>query len=422
MDFETALASLFSAEGRQDPYPAYDALRTHGPMFQALDGRWFITTHALTNRLLRDPNLRVADAADYDGFWPDWRENRGVASIVQSMLQYNPPDHTRVRRAAAATFTARRVAALRDVIASQAADLIKAMPAEVEFMSAFAYPLPIGVICALLGVPDADRPWFRQRAADLTVVLEPISTDEEMRRADAAGRDLEDYFIGLIAERQRSPQEDLTSALAATGSGLTGAELLANLVLLLVAGFETTTNLLGTGLRILLDHPTHAARLRADPELAPAYVEEILRYDSPVQLTTRFTSTPLDVGDSERLPSGAALTGLPSGAAPTGLPSGAAPTRLPGGAALTMLLGAANRDPARYPDPHRFDPDRPAIQPVSFGGGAHYCLGAPLARLEAQVAFPLLLTMLPRLALAGEPVLRDRLVLRGYAKLPITTG
>jgi cytochrome P450 len=395
MDFETALASLFSAEGRRDPYPAYDALRAHQPMFQALDGRWFITTHALTNRLLRDPSLRVADAADYDGFWPDWRENRGVASIVQSMLQYNPPDHTRVRRAAAATFTARRVAALRDVIASQAADLIKAMPADVEFMSAFAYPLPIGVICALLGVPDADRTWFRQRAADLTVVLEPISTDEEMRRADAAGRDLEDYFIGLIAERQRSPQEDLTSALAAAGSGLTGAELLANLVLLLVAGFETTTNLLGTGLRILLDHPGHAARLRADPELAPAYVEEILRYDSPVQLTTRFTSAPVDVGEGKWLAAGGALT---------------------------MLLGAANRDPARYPDPHRFDPDRPGIQPVSFGGGAHYCLGAPLARLEAQVAFPLLLSMLPRLALAGEPELRDRLVLRGYAKLPITTG
>ena len=395
MDFQAALASLFAPEGRRDPYPAYDVLRTHAPMFQALDGRWFVTTHALTSRLLRDPSLRVADVTDYDGFWPDWRENRGVASIVLSMLQTNPPDHTRVRRAAAATFTARRVAALRDVIAGQAADLIRAMPERTDFMDAFAYPLPIGVICALLGVPDTDRAWFRRQAGALTAVLEPISTEEEMRDADAAGRALEDYFIGLIAERQRAPREDLTSALAAGDSKLTGAELLANLVLLLVAGFETTTNLLGTGLKILLDHPAQADRLRADPELAPAFVEEILRYDSPVQLTSRFASAPLDLGDGRHLAAGAGVN---------------------------LLLGSANRDPDRYPDPHRFDPDRPNIQPVSFGGGAHYCLGAPLARLEAQVAFPLLLTMLPGLALAGEPRLRDRLVLRGFVELPVTTG
>jgi cytochrome P450 len=395
MDFETALGSLFSPEGRRDPYPAYDVLREHAPLFPALDGRWFVTTHAITGRLLRDPGVRVADAAVYDTFWPDWRANRGVASIVGSMLLTNPPDHTRLRRAAAATFTARRVAAMRDMITDQATDLIKAMPERTDFVSAFAYPLPIAVICALLGVPDTDRTWFREQAADLTVVLEPISTADEMARADAAGRELEDYFIGLIAERQKQPRNDLTSALVAGGSGLTGQELLANLVLMLVAGFETTTNLLGTGLHLLLDQPAQADRLRADPELAPAFVEEILRWDSPVQMAARYTSEPLDLGD-----------GL----------------HLPAGADVNLLLGSANRDPDRYPDPHRFDPDRSNIQPVSFGGGAHYCLGAPLARLEAQVAFPLLLTMLPRLALAGEPRLRDRLVLRGYAELPVTTS
>ena len=393
MDHLTALGSLFSAEGRADPYPAYDVLRAHAPAFEAGDGQWFVTTHALTSRLLRDPGLRVNDAGDYDGFWPGWRENRGVASIVLSMLQSNPPDHTRVRRAAAATFTARRVAAMREVIAGLAEELIKEMPARADFMSAFAFPLPIGVICALLGVPEADRPWFRQRAADLTVVLEPVSSAEEMRLADVAGRELETYFTGLIGERRRAPREDLTSALD-TGD-LSGEELLANLVLLLVAGFETTTNLLGTGLKILLERPEQAARLRSDPGLAPAFVEEILRYDSPVQLTTRSTTAALDLGD-----------GL----------------RVGPGVSFTMLLGAANRDPARYPDPHRFDPDRPNIQPVSFGGGAHYCLGAPLARLEAQVAFPLLLEMLPRLALDGPAERRDRLVLRGYATLPVTSG
>ncbi|GAA5191145.1 cytochrome P450 [Rugosimonospora acidiphila] len=400
MDYQTALASLFQAEGRLDPYPAYDVIRAHAPIFPAADRGWFVTTHALTTRLLRDPNLRLADAAAYDEFWPDWRENRGVASIVGSLLHSNPPDHTRVRRAAAATFTARRVAAMRDVIAGQAEDLIKAMPTSTDFVSAFAYPLPIGVICALLGVPESDRLWFRQRAADLTVVLEPVSTEEEMRLADVAGRELEDYFTGLIEERRRAPREDLTSALVAVhddtaGAGLTGEELLSNLVLLLIAGFETTTNLLGTGIRILLEHPEQADRLRASPELAPAFVEEILRYDSPAQISGRITTGPLDLGDG---------------------------IRLPAGAPMTMLLGSANRDPARYPDPHRFDPDRPNIAPVSFGGGAHYCLGAPLARLEAQVAFPLLLSMLPRLSLTGPGELRDRLVLRGYATLPVSTG
>jgi cytochrome P450 len=169
---------------------------------------------------------------------------------------------------------------------------------------------------------------------------------------------------------------------------------LANLILLLVAGFETTTNLLGNGLHLLLQRPQHAARLRDDPELAPAFVEEILRYDSPVQLTERFAGVDAEVG------------GVP----------------VPAGSELILFLGAANRDPQRFADPDRFDPDRPDNAVLSFGAGAHYCLGAPLARLEARVALPALLRRFPRIAPADEPTRRDRLTLRGWATLPVALG
>jgi cytochrome P450 len=175
---------------------------------------------------------------------------------------------------------------------------------------------------------------------------------------------------------------------------LDGDELLGNLVLLLVAGFETTTNLLGNGLTVLLRHPDAAARLREDADLAPHYVEELLRFDSPVQLTSRWSRQSTSIAGE----------------------------RIDPFSGILVLLGAGNRDPDRFAHPNVFDPSRDGGQPLSFGAGAHYCLGAALARLEAQVAFPLLLSRFPRLALAGEPVRRDRLTLRGYASLPVTVG
>lgn len=183
------------------------------------------------------------------------------------------------------------------------------------------------------------------------------------------------------------------AALLAAGAAdrLTGPELLANLGLLLIAGFETTTNLLGNGLVALLDRPGQLARLRAEPARASGYVEEMLRFDAPVQLTSRYPAVPTE------------LAGTP----------------VPAGHTVLVLLGAANRDPARFPDPHSFDPDRPANQPLSFGAGPHFCLGAALARLEAQVAFPLLLRRFPDIAPAGAPLRCDRLAFRGYASLPV---
>lgn len=400
MDPADALALLMSPEGRVDPYPTYEVLRAHGPVVQAGPVFFVVTGYAEADAILRDARFGVMDDALRDQFMPGWRESPAILSISRSMLRTNPPDHSRMRRLAAGAFTPRRIAAMRDVVRAQADELVDAMLAAegpVDFMAAFAYPLPVGVICALLGVPAADRPLFRRWATDLTGVLEPEITEEELAVADRGASELRAYFTELVAARRRAPADDLTTALVQAHDGgdrLSGDELLANLIVLLVAGFETTTNLLGNGLVALLEHPRAAAALAEHPEFAPGYVDELLRYDSPVQLTSRMSTAASRYGDVD----------------------------LPPESWVIVMLGAANRDPRRYPEPARFDPWRPQVHPLSFGAGPHYCLGAALARLEAQVAFPLLLRRLPGLAVAGRPERRVRLTLRGHATLPVRVG
>ncbi|PZG20211.1 cytochrome P450 [Micromonospora craterilacus] len=403
MDVAEALAVLMSPQGRVDPYPVYERLRGHGPVVQAGPNMYVVTGYAEADELLRDARVQVLDDHLRDDLLPAWRDSPAVSSIARSMLRTNPPDHSRMRRLAAGAFTPRRIAAMRDVVTAQADELVDMMAAAgrdgtpVDFMAEFAYPLPVGVICALLGVPTADRPLFRRWAADLTGILEPEITPAELAVADAGATELRGYFTELVAARRRRPADDLTTALVQAhdaGDRLSGEELLANLVILLVAGFETTTNLLGNGLAVLLAHPGAADVLRRHPEHAPAYVDELLRFDSPVQLTTRTSSETVRVGGAE----------------------------LVAGSWILLLLGAANRDPRRYPTPERFDPWRAQLAPLSFGAGPHYCLGAGLARLEAQVAVPLLLRRLPGLAPAGTPRRRSRLTLRGYDSLPVTVG
>jgi cytochrome P450 len=305
----------------------------------------------------------------------------------------NPPDHTRLRRLVSSSFTARRVQALRPRIAQMVQDLLVRMEGEVDFIAAFAFPLPVNVIGELLGVPSADRAQFQSLVRDWTQVLELI-TPEVLATADPAAATIRDYLAGLAAERRRTPGDDLISALVAAEEQLTEDELLTMAALLFAAGFETTTNLLGNGLVALLRNPDQLELLRHQPGLADAAVEELLRYDTPVQLLSRVAWDDVEIA------------GVP----------------VEGGERIVAYLGAGNRDPERFTDPDRLDLTRSDNAPLSFGGGIHFCLGAPLARLEAQIAVPALLAHFPELALAGEPERRDSLAIRGYTRLPVSLG
>ncbi|WP_306214709.1 cytochrome P450 [Actinoplanes sp. RD1] len=392
MDAATAINTLLTPGAGRDPYPAYAALRSAGPVVG--DGQtFFVTGYAAADAVLRDPTTRVYDSAILDEHWEDWRGNKGVELFVDSMLRTNAPHHTSMRRLASGVFTARRVGRLREVIEAQVEEALDEVAAHrsggvVDIVEHLAYPLPIGVICALLGVPAADRDLFRRLAEALTAVLEVRFTEAQAVAAHAAAKELEDYFTAMIALRRQEPRDDLVTALAAAhdadGATLSAGELMGNLALLLAAGFETTTNLLANGV-----HELATGRVMKNPDL---FVEESLRYDSPVQLTERFTSTDMD------------LAGV----------------TVPAGSEIVLFLGAANRDPHRFPEPDRFDPERHDNAPLSFGAGAHYCLGAPLARLEAQIALPALLRRFPAIRAAGEPRSRERLTLRGWATLPVS--
>jgi cytochrome P450 len=404
-----AVGALFSGRTWLDPYPVYEAIRHHGPLVRVHEGFYVAAGYAAADAVLREPRMLVPDrelASLYgtaDG--PAATEDLVLGS---SMLRSNPPDHARMRRLAAGVFTPRRVEGMRAAVVEQATTLTRYLDylgkrGEVfDFVTEFAYPLPIRVICALLGVPAQDQHWFREQAGALTALLEPAMPLHDFTEAARARGRLDLYFTDLVAQRRAEPRDDLVTALVeahdSDGATLSVPELLANLSLLLVAGFETTTNLLSTALAILLERPDLAAALRANPNLAPPFVEEVLRYDAPVQLTERWCREDVWLG----------TTGLGTPVERYGR--------------VLVLLGAANRDPARFPQPDVFDVTRELNQPLSFGAGGHYCLGAELARMQAQVALPMLVTMLPRLALAGPPLRRPRLTLRGYGELPVVSS
>jgi cytochrome P450 len=400
MDAIEILTALGTSAGRADPYSLYAALHEMGEVIEVDPGDVIVVGHDAINRVLRDPGFRVADESTFDKSFPAWRENPVLIQGADWILNLNAPRHSRIRSLMARAFTARRVAGMEPAMAKVVDGLLDAMAdrgadgSAVEFMHDFAYLLPVTVICELMGIPEADREGFRPVARDLAGVFE-LSDLEALPAINAAAVELLAYFTALAAERRAVPRDDLLSDLLAisgtAGGTLTDAELLHNLTLLLVAGFETTTNLLGNGLQIVLHEPLAGEAVRDGSVTPAAFVEEVLRFDSPVQLASR-VAYDTNVG------------GVP----------------VSRGTGVVTLLGAGNRDPRRFRDPARFDPARPDGGPLSFGGGAHFCIGAALARLEGAVAFPRLLSRFPKISAAGEPTRRDTLVLRGFDALPVT--
>jgi cytochrome P450 len=392
--------SVYSPAAIVEPYTIYRELQERAPVHW--DGTtWIITRYAQVLAALRDPRLIAARITPDEA----WLEQSGMAPLFHAhakmMLFSDPPDHTRLRALVSKGFTPRVVAQMRPHIQQIVDHLLDAVQArgELELIADLAYPLPVTVIAELLGVPIERREQFKRWSEGIAAFIGGTTEPEAemLARALRSVEEMSAYFSALAAERRREPRDDLLTALALAeedGDRLRGDELVANCILLLVAGHETTTNLIGNGVLELLRHPDQLQLLRENPQLVEGAVEETLRYNSPVQATSRLAAIELEI-DGQRITPGQHVT---------------------------MMIGAANRDPRQFPDPDRFDITRKENRHLSFSHGPHFCLGAPLARLEGHIAFETLLRRFPTLRLASDRLeWRDNYTLRGLKALPIET-
>jgi cytochrome P450 len=391
----------WSPEVRRDPYPTYRKLRAE-PRLQRmrLFGGYLAARYADVERVLRDPAFSTnREAVPLMAAFRRGGRNAPafLGFLDNNLLMIDGARHRRLRALVAKAFTPRRVVALRPAIEAIVDDLLDrvASRGEMDLVSDFAAPLPAIVIADLLGIPAADHDRFRAWSDDLVQILDPFSGREGLAPPKRATRELAAYFQPLLADRRRAPRDDLLSAMIAAeedGEKLAEEELVALASLLLAAGHETTTNLLGNAVLLLLRHPGERRRLQNDASLLPSAVEECLRFDPPVQLTDRAVVAPTE------------LAGI----------------RLEPGTIVAALLASANRDADRFPDPERFDISRADNAHLSFGLGNHFCLGAALARLEAQAALSGLLRHFPDFDGPMEPpAYKPSIVLRGPTAVPL---
>ncbi|USQ86894.1 cytochrome P450 [Streptomyces phaeoluteigriseus] len=372
-------AEMLSDAFRLDPYPTYARMRAECPVYRAPHGVWYVTRHADVEQALGDPRLsndrdRMTGAlVARDGRMREL--SRLTSRLGRVMSNTDPPDHARLRSLVNKAFTARRIEELRarvQTVVTRLVDAAVAAGQPTDLLTAVASPLPHTVVCELFAIPEADRDhvkeWFRG--------LGRIS--EDIERAVQVVDAFEEYLTGLVHERRATPGDDLISALVtaqARGDRLTDHELLSTCFMLITAGDETTTNLIGNGLLALLRHPDQLARLRADPALIRQAVDEAVRYDSPTQAIVRVAAEDVGIGGHT----------------------------VPAGDLVYLVLASAGRDPEAHPDPDRLDLSRPPGRHLGFGHGPHFCLGASLARLEAELAIGTLVRRLPHLRLAVDP-------------------
>ncbi|WP_326574045.1 cytochrome P450 [Actinacidiphila glaucinigra] len=387
-----------------DPYPAYARLRAQGRAhwFEP-SGQWLIPHFADVSALLRDRRLgrtylhrftheefgRTAPPPEHEPF---------TTLNGNGLLDLEAPDHTRIRRLVSKAFTPRTVERLTPTVQRLAGELVERLVAEGggDLIAMVAEPLPVAVIAEMLGIPAADRHLLRPWSADIVGMFELNPSEEAARKAVRASEEFSAYLRELIAERRKTPGEDLISALIAAhdeGDRLSEQEMVSTCVLLLNAGHEATVNTTGNSWWTLFRHPAQLAELRAAPEeLLPTAIEELLRFDTPLQMFERWVLDDIEVGG----------------------------TVIPRGSEVALLFGSANRDPERFADPDRLDLSRADNPHITFGAGIHYCLGAPLARIELAASFTALLRRAPRLQLAAEPAWHEGYVIRGLRELRVT--
>ena len=378
----------------RDPYPVYTKLRERSPVhYSRLAGALVLSRYADVDRILRDHTRFSSD--------PDMRKSpkTGYRQPLdeRSMLFMDPPDHTRLRSLVNKAFTRSAINALEPRIREIMGALLDEIKDQAGFdlMQAVAVPLPVIVIAEMLGIPREDRAEFRLWSEQRARLLEPMLTRAEQKKADKASVQLSQYFLSIIKSRQGEPRDDIMTRLVQAeeqGDTLSETEMLNMLRLLLIAGNETTTNLIGNGMLALLRHPDQLQALRDDPGLIPAAVDELLRYDSPVQMTLRCALEECDIN------------GTPARA----------------GQDIILLGGSANRDPDAFENPDQLDFNRQKQDHISFGRGIHYCLGAGLACLEGRIAIEMLLERFDSLRLLTDnPAFRYSIVLRGLTSLPV---
>ena len=385
-------------EFHANPYPFYRALREEDPVHESPFGFWVCTRYDDAVMILRDPRF------GREGMATLMEARLGLtqdASRSRDMLFQDPPDHTRLRGLVSRAFTPRVVEVMRPHIQEIVDGLLDRVEGarRMDVIEDLAYPLPVKVICEMLGVPESDQDVFKHWSTDIARSLDaavlPAGSDVIPRGRDARLA-LADYFRGLIATRRKAPKADLLSGLIAAeeeGHKLSEGELISTCMLLLIAGHETTVNLIGNGLLALLQHPDQLQALRNEPALLQTAVEELLRFDGPVQRTGRMTTTEVEIGGKA----------------------------IPKDSVVVSVIGAANRDPKYFSDPDRLDISRKENRHIAFGFGIHFCLGAPLARIEGQIAIGTLMRRLPRLKPVSDiPHWRESSTLRGLKTLPVT--